>query len=69
MSNAEANQFSFDTFKAAYDTDPRVQNLVTNFDKDKIDLKNSEVDDLAKPQGGSDTVGDMAKSAVDLNDL
>jgi len=69
MSNAESNIFSFEMFKAAYDQDQRIQNLVTNFDKEKIDFKDSAVDDLAKPQGSADTVGNMAKNAVDLSDL
>jgi hypothetical protein len=70
MANAEAAQFTFDTFKAAYDSDPRVKNIVSNFDKDKIDIKDNEVDDLDAPDAGSsDVVGDMAKSAVDLSDL
>lgn len=69
MSNAESNIFSFDMFKAAYDQDERIKNLVTNFDKNKVDFKNSEVDDLDKPAGNKDTVGDMAKNAVDLSGL
>jgi hypothetical protein len=69
MSNAESNIFSFDMFKAAYDQDERIKNLVTNFDKNKVDFKNSEVDDLDKPAGNKDTVGDMAKNAVDLSSL
>lgn len=69
MSNAESNIFSFDMFKAAYDQDERIKNIVTNFDKEKIEFKDNAVDDLAKPQGSADTVGNMAKNAVDLSDL
>jgi hypothetical protein len=69
MSNAESNIFSFDMFKAAYDQDERIKKSVTNFDKEKIEFKDSAVDDLAKPQGSADTVGNMAKNAVDLSDL
>jgi hypothetical protein len=69
MSNAESNIFSFEMFKSAYDQDQRIQNLVTNFDKEKVDFKDSAVDDLPKPQGSADTVGNMAKNAVDLSDL
>lgn len=69
MANAEANQFTFDTFKAAYDQDTRIKGLVTNFDKNKIDMKSSEVDDLNAPEPGGDAVGKMAKNAVDLSDL
>jgi hypothetical protein len=56
-----------------YDADPRLQQLVTNFDQDKIEFKDSEVDDVKKIKGNpgrpSDTVGKMAKNAVDLKDL
>ncbi len=70
MTNAESSQFTFDTFKAAYDTDPRIKNIVVNFDQDKIDLKNNAVDDLpAVGNAGGDKVGSMAKAATDLSDL
>jgi len=70
MSNAESSQFTFDTFKAAYDQDPRIKTIVKNFDQDKIDIKNNEVDDLSSQQSDSaDAVGDMAKNAVDLSGL
>lgn len=70
MSNAESSQFTFDTFKAAYDQDPRIKAIVKNFDQNKIDIKNNEVDDLpSQQQGAEDAVGDMAKSAVDLSGL
>lgn len=61
-------EFTFDVFKAAYDADPKLKELVKNFDKDKIQLKSSEVDDLpAQDDGGDDnTVANMAKSANDL---
>ena len=69
MQNTGRNQFNFDVFKAAYDSDPRLQSIVTNFDKEKIELKTSELDDVsndAKKDGTADTVGDMAKNATDL---
>jgi hypothetical protein len=69
MQNTGRNQFNFDVFKAAYDSDPRLQSIVTNFDKEKIELKTSELDDVsndAKKAGTADTVGDMAKNATDL---
>ena len=63
--------FTFDSFKAAYDSDPRLQALVTNFDQNSIELKSSETDDLANPSKDSnaDTVNQMAKNAVDLKGL
>ena len=69
MSNNDRQQFDFETFKAAYDSDPRIPNVVTNFDQDKIDFKQSEVDDLAAQQPNSaDVVGAMASKATDLGD-
>ena len=73
MQNQGRGQFNYETFKAAYDSDPRLQELVKNFDEDKIEFKDSEVDDVKKIKGNpgrpSDTVGKMAKNAVDLKDL
>ena len=46
MQNTGRNQFSYDVFKAAYDSDPKIQKIVKNFDQDKRELKTSEVDDV-----------------------
>jgi len=71
MQNMGGEAFSYGTFKAAYDTDPRVKNMINNFSEDGAELKtDAESDDI--PQGGdegSDTVSKMAKSATDLSDL
>lgn len=70
MQNMGKGNFTYDLFKAAYDADPRLQKLVTNFDKLNIELKSSETDDLANlPGRPGDTVGNMAKNAVDLKSL
>lgn len=73
LQNQGRGQFTYEVFKAAYDADPRLQQLVTNFDQNKIEFKTSEVDDVAKLPGNpgrpSDTVSKMAKSAVDLGKL
>jgi len=71
MRNQGKGNFDYDVFKAMYDADPRLQELVTNFDKDKIEFKQSEVDDVAgavpgNPGRPSDTVGKMAKNATDV---
>ena len=70
MQNTGRNQFSYDVFKAAYDSDPRIQKIVKNFDQEKIELKTSEVDDVedlpGNPGRPSDTVAKMAKNATDL---
>ena len=70
MQNMGRGQFNYDIFKSAYDSDPKLQQLVKNFDQKKIELKSSEADDLPASNGGDDnTVSNMAKSATDLSDL
>jgi hypothetical protein len=72
MQNVGAESFNFDSFKMVYDTDPRVKAMIQNFDKDGIEPKTqaqSPVDAKPTDVGSKDTVGDMAKNAVDLSDL
>lgn len=73
MQNQGRGSFNYDTFKAAYDSDPKLQELVKDFDQTQISFKKDEVDDLNKLPGNpgrpGDTVGKMAKNAVDLTDL
>ena len=70
MQNQGRGQFTYDVFKAAYDSDPRLQTLVSNFDKNTIELKSDEMDDVpVDTQSGSDSVGSMAKRATDLGGL
>ena len=70
MQNQGQGQFDFEVFKAAYDSDPRMQELVTNFDDNKIELGQHDADSL--PTGGDDTgdskVAAMADRATDLDD-
>lgn len=66
MQNIGRSQFTFDVFKAAYDSDPRLQELVADFDQDQITLKSSETDDLPQGRDNTDSVEKMAKRAVDL---
>ena len=66
MRNSDKQQFSYETFVAAIESDPRLQNIVTNYTKDTIELKQSEVDDLNKTNPGADTVGQMAARATDV---
>lgn len=73
LTNVGSRSFNYEVFKAAYDSDTKLQNLVTNFDKDKIEFKTSEVDDVKKIKGNPGRPGNevkkMAKRAVDLKDL
>jgi ribosomal protein L12E/L44/L45/RPP1/RPP2 len=61
-------QFSYDTFVAAHN-DPKIKNIIKNFNKDKIFFKQDAVDGIDQAGTGGDAVGQMAKNAVDLSDL
>ena len=73
MQNQGRGSFDYDTFKAAYDSDPKLQELVKDFDQKQISFKKDEVDDLdnlpGNPGRPGNTVSKMAKNAVDLKDL
>ena len=71
MANVGSVQFSYETLKAAYDTDPKIAEIISDFTQETITLKTSEVDDIKtnKKRKSKDKVKQMAKKAVDLNDL
>lgn len=63
MTNMGNEQYSQETFKAVYDQDPQIKDIVNNFDAEGITLVGGE-----EPQGaGQDTdntVDQMAQSAT-----
>ena len=68
MQNIGGEQFDYGTFKAAYDTDPRVKTMVANFSEKGIETKTKKPSSSV-PQAdtaGTDKVGQMAKSATDV---
>jgi hypothetical protein len=71
MQNVGAEQFDYETFKTAYDTDPRIKSMVKDFNQDGVEpltkMNKSKVDPT-NPKATADTVGAMAKSATDLGD-
>lgn len=71
MQNIGSGQFSYDVLKAAYDSDPRVAEIIKDFSPELVKLKTSELDDLdtGKKPKGKNKVKAMAKKAVDLKDL
>lgn len=71
MQNQGRGQFNYDVFKAAFDSDPKLQAIVADFDQNSITLKTSETDDLpaTDQSAGDSSVKTMAKRAVDLSDL
>ena len=70
MQNVGAEQFDYGTFKASYDTDPRLKAMIQNFSEKGIEPKTKK-QATDTPQGdttGSNTVAKMAKSATDIGD-
>lgn len=67
MQNIGRGQFDYETFKAAYDSDEKIKNLIKDFDRNTITLKTREIDDI-NPTGTKkkDTVAQMAKRATKL---
>lgn len=66
MKNMGSEQFSYETFKLAYDSDPRIKPLIKNFDQKGITLA-TDTEAAQEPQQGtaSDTaVSQMAKRAT-----
>jgi len=70
MVNMGSQQFNYEVLRAAFDSDPKIQNIIKDFDHQKVTLKDSEADDLEvdADQSGGDTVATMARNATDLSD-
>lgn len=70
MQNMGLPQFTYETFKAAHELDPQVQEIVHNFSSAGIEL-NAEDAEEETPQASNDAEGSvekMAKAATDLSD-
>lgn len=69
MKNIGKQQFDYRTFKAAYDSDQRIQSMVANFNKEGLAL-NTDVEADEDPQDpqqnidGDEEVSQMAKRAT-----
>jgi hypothetical protein len=61
MDNLGSEQYDQETFKAAYDQDPKIASLVSSFDPEGVTLKGGE-----EPQqpAQDNTVDKMAQSAT-----
>ncbi len=67
MHNAKFPEFDYDTFKVAYDTDPKLQQIVKNFDQSHIEFSRGSIDNLEKSTDQrKDNISNLAKKAVDL---
>ena len=68
MQNVGHQEFTYDTFKAIYDANPKIADIVASFDKDTITLKTNSVDDInpSKDTSGRNKIRQMARRAVDI---
>jgi hypothetical protein len=66
MKNMGSEQFSYESFKLAYDSDPRIKPLVKNFDQEGITLATDVEAEPTAQQGttSSNSVSQMAKRAT-----
>lgn len=58
-------QFSYDTFNAAFEQDPRLQKLITNYNSDEVFFQQAGAD-AGRADTGQDAVGQMAKRATNV---
>jgi hypothetical protein len=67
MKNMGNEQFDYRTFKAAYDSDPRIKSMIKNFDQKSVTLKTDTDADIDAPQqdvANDSAVSQMAKRAT-----
>lgn len=68
MQNVGKQQFSYETFKAAYDSDDKIKNIIKDFDRNTVTLKTREIDDLNPTASKKkSSVSQMAKKATNLD--
>lgn len=67
MQNMGGESFVYGTFKNAYDSDPRVKEMVKDFSDDGVTLKTKEDAEQAPTSSddGGDKVSQMAQNATD----
>ena len=67
MRNKKVPEFTYDTLKVAYDTDPRIQSLIGDFDQTQVSFNQGSVDSLTKSKDQQKSnVHNMAMKAVNL---
>lgn len=66
LRNSGVQQFSYETFAAQFDADPRLKTIITNFDKEQIRFKQDATDGLPGGGDGGNTVSQMAKRATNV---
>jgi len=67
MQNIGGEAFAYGTFKNAYDSDPRVKNMINDFSEDSAEMKTQVSEpDVPPTDDQDDTVSKMAQNATDL---
>lgn len=67
MQNVGSEEFDYNSFKQAYDTDPLTQGLVTRFDQNGVELKTKKGNNDTAPsdaEARDKSVEKMAKRAT-----
>lgn len=67
MTNIGKEEFDYETFKLAYDSDPNLAKLVARFDQEGVELKTKAQAPANNPvdgDTGSDAVAQMAQRAT-----
>lgn len=59
-------QFSYDTFAASYNQDPRLKKIIKNFNGNVIYFVQDATDGIDQAGARGDAVGQMAKRATDV---
>ena len=67
LRNAGVQQFSYETFTAAFEQNPRLKTLVNNFNSEEIIFKQPGMQGATADQS-QDSVGQMAQRATNLGD-
>jgi hypothetical protein len=67
LRNAGVQQFSYETFTAAFQQDPRLKTLVNNFNSEEIIFKQPGMQG-GSAEPGQDAIGQMAQRATNLGD-
>jgi hypothetical protein len=67
MSNMGDEPFTYDMLQQAYNSDPKIQNIISDFDQKTIKIKSGIETDLdTNPAQGGTSVSTMAKRATNL---
>ena len=69
MKKQGREQFNYEVFKGAYDSDTRLQTLIKDFNKKQITLNGDDADEEPEQQASKNKEKKMNKKSDDLSDL